>query len=87
MQTSVTRWRAVFMVIALIATSQACAQSYPSRPVRLVVPFPPGGAVDFYARVVATPLSELLGQPLVIDNKAGASGMIGADLVAKSATD
>jgi tripartite-type tricarboxylate transporter receptor subunit TctC len=81
------RWRAVLLTIALIATSQAFAQVYPSKPVRLVVPFPPGGAVDFYARVVANPLSEMLGQPVVIDNKAGASGMIGADLVAKSAPD
>ena len=87
MQTSMTRWRAILMVIAMISTSQALAQSFPTKPVRLVVPFPPGGAVDFYARVVANPLSELLGQPVVIDNKAGASGMIGADLVAKSAPD
>jgi tripartite-type tricarboxylate transporter receptor subunit TctC len=81
------RWRAALLALALIATAQAFAQAYPSKPVRLVVPFPPGGAVDFYARVVASPLSELLGQPVVIDNKAGASGMIGADLVAKAAPD
>jgi tripartite-type tricarboxylate transporter receptor subunit TctC len=53
----------------------------------VVVPFPPGGAVDFYARVVQQPLSELLGQPLVIENKAGASGMVGAEAVAKAAPD
>jgi tripartite-type tricarboxylate transporter receptor subunit TctC len=87
MQPSRMRWRAALLALALIATAQAFAQAYPSKPVRLVVPFPPGGAVDFYARVVASPLSELLGQPVVIDNKAGASGMIGADLVAKAAPD
>ena len=70
---------------ALVAAPQAFAQAFPSKPVRVIVPFPPGGAVDFYARVVADPLSELLGQPVVIDNKAGANGMIRADLVAKSA--
>src|SRR4029434_3226586 len=56
-------------------------------PIRVIVPFPPGGAVDFYARVVQPPLSEMLGQPIVIENKSGASGMGGAELVAKSAPD
>ena len=90
MPTPKMRWWVVVATIsmsALVATPQAFAQAFPSKPVRVIVPFPPGGAVDFYARVVANPLSELLGQPVVIDNKAGASGMIGADLVAKSAPD
>ncbi len=78
---------AIAGIVAIATTSQALAQGYPSRPIRIVVPFPPGGAVDFFARVVSTPLSEALGQPIVIDNKSGASGMIGADLVAKSAPD
>ena len=72
---------------ALIAATHAFAQTYPSKPIRLVVPFPPGGAVDFYARVVQAPLSEALGQQVVIDNRVGASGMIGADFVAKSPPD
>ncbi|MEO6625897.1 MAG: tripartite tricarboxylate transporter substrate binding protein [Burkholderiaceae bacterium] len=63
------------------------AAAFPERPIRLVVPFPPGGAVDFFARVVQAPLAELLGQPIVIDNKAGASGMLGAGIVSKSAPD
>jgi tripartite-type tricarboxylate transporter receptor subunit TctC len=65
----------------------ASAQDYPVRPIRLVVPFPPGGPTDVLARIVATRLGERLGQAVVIDNKAGASGMIGADMVAKSAPD
>jgi len=73
-------------VLALAATVSS-GQLYPSKPIRIIVPFPPGGAVDFYARVVQEPLSEALGQPVIIDNRAGASGMIGADLVAKAPPD
>jgi tripartite-type tricarboxylate transporter receptor subunit TctC len=76
-------------VLALCAASAAFAQGaqYPSKPVRLIVPFPPGGAVDYYARAVQNRLAETLGQPIVIENRAGASGMVGADLVAKSPPD
>jgi tripartite-type tricarboxylate transporter receptor subunit TctC len=77
----------VVMAFALVAAAHAFAQAYPAKPIRVVVPFPPSGAVDFYARVVQQPLSELLGQPIVIDNKTGASGMIGAEAVAKAAPD
>ena len=79
--------RAIAVAIALATTVQGTAQTFPVKPIRVVVPFPPGGAVDFYARVVQQPLSELLGQTVVIDNKAGASGMVGAEAVAKSAPD
>ncbi len=60
---------------------------FPDHPIRLVVPAPPGGAIDFFARVVQVPLSEALGQSVLIDNKGGASTMLGGGIVAKSAPD
>jgi tripartite-type tricarboxylate transporter receptor subunit TctC len=63
----------------------AWSQSYPDRPIRLVVPFPPGGNVDSFARVLARQVEAQLAQPIVIDNRGGANGIVGADLVAKAA--
>jgi tripartite-type tricarboxylate transporter receptor subunit TctC len=63
------------------------AQTYPSKPIRLVVPFPPGGSLDVVARAIGQKLTEAWGQPIIIDNRPGAGGNIGADLVAKSAAD
>ena len=65
----------------------AHGQAYPAKPVRLIVPFPPGGAVDYYARAVQNRLADTLGQPIVIENRTGAGGMVGAELVAKSPPD
>ena len=65
----------------------ADAQPYPSRPVKLVVPFPPGGSLDNTGRLIAQRLSEMWGQSVVVENKPGAGGNIGADFVAKSAPD
>ncbi len=70
-----------------LLSDHALAQSYPSKPIRLVVPTPPGGATDFVARLVAPKMAEALGQPLFIDNRVGASGIIGSDAVAKSPPD
>ena len=75
-------------LLAATATGTAIAQSeYPSRPVRVVVPFAPGGTVDVVARTLAPAWGELLGQSFVIDNRAGAGGTLGTDNVAKSAPD
>lgn len=65
----------------------AAAQDFPSRPLRIVVPFPPGGAGDMHSRLVAQRLATVLGQQVIVDNRAGASGNIGSDHVAKSPPD
>ena len=65
----------------------AMAQSYPSRPVRVIIPFPPGGTLDTVGRMLAQRLSEQLGQPFVVENRPGGNGTIGADAVAKAAAD
>jgi tripartite-type tricarboxylate transporter receptor subunit TctC len=77
----------VLVTVLALALTEASAQSYPTKPIRLVVPFPPGGSLDVVARAIGQKLSEAWGQPVVIDNRPGAGGNIGADLVAKSPPD
>jgi tripartite-type tricarboxylate transporter receptor subunit TctC len=72
---------------AASAVAQAGDDGWPERPIRLVVPFPAGSSTDIIARIVAQKLSHRLGQQIVIENRAGASGNIGADAVAKAAPD
>lgn len=69
------------------ASTGVIAQSYPVRPIRFIVPFPPGGSTDTYARIIGIKLSEALGQPVVLDNRAGAGGALGAELAAKATPD
>ena len=76
-----------FLVLAALVATSAFAQTYPSKPIRLIVPFPPGGASDLTARTLGQKMSEGLGQPVVIDNKPGANGVVGIDLAAKSPPD
>ena len=82
----VLRWLLVALV-GFLLPGAATAETYPSRPIKLVVPFPPGGPNDIIARVVAQRMSEILGQPIIIDNRGGAGGVVGTDAVAKSAPD
>lgn len=70
-----------------LAQAQQPASAYPNRPVRVVVTFPPGGSSDLIARIISPPLSERLGRPVVIENRPGASGAIGAEVVAKAPPD
>ena len=75
------------LALLWIFTSGAMAQAFPSKPVTVVVPFPPGGGVDFIARIVADKLPARLGRPVVIENRGGALGMLGASVAARAAPD
>lgn len=83
---SITR-RATFGLGALLASPPAFAQSWPTRPVRLIVPFPPGGPADAIGRILAERLAEGWGQPVIIENRGGAGGNIGAEATARAAPD
>src|SRR5688572_28684856 len=73
--------------ISFIAPNASAQSTWPARPVKIVVPFAPGGTTDILARAMAPELSEAFGQSFVVENRAGAGGNIGADVVAKSAPD
>ena len=79
--------RNISACVLLACSAWAAAQNYPTRPIRLIVPYPPGGNVDITARTIAPPLGEALGQSVVVDNRPGAGGSTGANLVARAAPD
>ena len=87
-----TRRRAFFalfggVALILATAATAAAQSFPTRPIRLIVPYPPGGGTDIVARVIGQRLQQSLGQPIVIDNRGGAGGTLGTAVAAKAAPD
>jgi tripartite-type tricarboxylate transporter receptor subunit TctC len=82
-----TRLQSVLALLLAAAAALAAAQPYPSRPVRVIVPYPPGSTPDIVGRTLSTRLQEALGQPFVVENRTGAGGNIGAEAVAKSAPD
>ena len=78
---------AIAGLLAILPAPAALAQTYPARPVRLIVPYPAGGGTDFFARVVGAKMADLIGQPIVVENKPGAATNLGAEFVAKAAPD
>src|SRR5216110_2426519 len=79
--------KVVLLVAALSASSIAVANDWPAKPVRFIVPYPPGGGTDVIARIVQTRLSEALGQPIIIENRGGAGGALGTEAAAKALPD
>jgi len=77
----------LFAMLVALAPATAAQDQYPSRPIRLILPFPPGGSLDTVARVIGPPLGTSLGQPIVIENRSGASGNIGTEQVARAKPD
>src|SRR4030081_3421646 len=75
------------LLVGTFFCASAFAQTYPSKPIRLIVPYPPGGGTDFVARIVALKLPEIIGENLVIDNRAGAAGLVGTELAARAPAD
>ena len=80
-------FKVVFLIAFSFLNASSFADEYPSKPIRIIVPFPPGGGADVLMRPLSKKLTELLGQPIILDNKPGANGNIGADYVAKAAPD
>src|SRR2546429_7117835 len=82
------RWTKILPgVVLLLASTLAAAQAFPTKPIHIVVPYPAGGGTDIVARMLAGPLREMLGKPVIVDNKPGAGGALGAAEVARATAD
>ena len=79
--------KAILIAALLVVSTASSAQSYPSKPIHIIVPYPAGGTSDILARTIGQRLSESFGQPVIVENKPGANGNVGADLVAKAPAD
>lgn len=84
---TLTRRASLLAAPALLLAARSHAQAFPSRPIRMIVPYTPGGVSDITARLIAEPMAAALGQPVPVENRAGADGVIGTDVIAKSAPD
>jgi tripartite-type tricarboxylate transporter receptor subunit TctC len=87
MRTIQAVWSLIALGVVALLSDTAMAQSYPNRTIKIVVPYPPGASTDAVARTIAQKLSDVFAQPVIVENRAGASGGIGSDFVAKSAPD
>src|SRR5215470_8305842 len=77
----------LLLALTAVAAAQDAAKDYPNKPVRLIIPFPPGGSNDVVGRLIATHLSEKLGKQVVVDNRSGAGGVIGTEIAANAPAD
>ena len=77
----------VISAVVILPAGVHAADAFPARPIRLIVPYPPGGGIDIVARVLGEKLGASLGQPIVVDNRGGAGGVLGTEIVAKAAPD
>ncbi len=77
----------LLLLMLCVVSGSAAAQTWPSKPLKMIVPFPPGGAVDILGRAISQKISDATGQPVVVDNRAGAGGAVGSEAAAKSPND
>src|SRR3954452_18264467 len=77
----------LLMAALMVAAASAIAQTSPNRPIKLIVPYPPGGGTDVVARILSEPLAAELGQPIIIDNRGGAAGNVGTEVAARAPAD